>query len=399
MMARGLAGGTATSQVAGDPWRSVGSAVDMAAMGNAMDDRDRFRGCLLGGAIGDALGAPVEFLSRAQIVEAFGAAGVTDFAPAYGATGRITDDTQMTLFTAAGLLNAVIRGQARGITSVRSSVACAYLRWRETQGGTLQASARREREPRGWLMQFPELWHRRAPGATCLRALESMRTPGEPARNDSKGCGGVMRAAPVGLAAQQIRGEPKGEWAFARGVEIAALTHGHPTGQLPAGVLAMVIARLCEGASLRQAIADAKAVLASWPDHRETLLAIDHAQRLAAQAVPPDDAIPDLGEGWVAEEALAIAVYCALVARDFAHGVLLAVNHGGDSDSTGAIAGNLLGTLHGMRAIPQRWRETVELRDVLVEIADDLEACGRWPIGPFVPMSEEGERLIRKYPA
>jgi ADP-ribosylglycohydrolase len=283
--------------------------------------------------------------------------------------------------------------------SVKGSVACAYLLWLETQGGAVQASAGREREPRGWLMQIPELWQRRAPGTTCLRALESMCTPGEPARNDRKGCGGVMRAAPVGLAAQQIRGESRGEWAFARGVEIAALTHGHPTGQLPAGVLAMAVARLCEGASLQRAIADATVVLASWPDHRETLLAIEHAQRLATQAVPPDDAIGDLGEGWVAEEALAIAVYCALVAKDFTHGVLLAVNHGGDSDSTGAIAGNLLGACLGMGAIPLRWQETVELSNVLIEIADDLEACGRWPIGPYASHSDEVERLIRKYPA
>ena len=81
-----------------------------------------------------------------------------------------------------------------------------------------------------------------------------------------------------------------------------------------------------------------------------------------------------LGGGWVAEEALAIGLYCALVARDFAHGVLLAVNHGGDSDSTGSIAGNLLGLVQGEKAIPGRWLERLELRDVITEVADDLWA-------------------------
>jgi ADP-ribosylglycohydrolase len=80
-----------------------------------------------------------------------------------------------------------------------------------------------------------------------------------------------------------------------------------------------------------------------------------------------------LGEGWVAEEALAIGVYCALAAgEDFAAGVRLAVNHGGDSDSTGAIAGNLLGTALGVSAIPQRWLDKLELRTEIETIADDM---------------------------
>ena len=66
----------------------------------------RCRGCLLGGAVGDALGAPVEFMRHSQIVARFGPGGVRDFAPAYGRTGAITDDTQMSLFTAEGLLRA-----------------------------------------------------------------------------------------------------------------------------------------------------------------------------------------------------------------------------------------------------------------------------------------------------
>ena len=79
-----------------------------------IDTRDRFLGCLLGGAVGDALGAPVEFMSRAAILGKFGPDGITDYAPIYGGLGRITDDTQMTLFTAEGLLRAWVRGSLRG---------------------------------------------------------------------------------------------------------------------------------------------------------------------------------------------------------------------------------------------------------------------------------------------
>src|ERR1051325_7460020 len=94
----------------------------------------RVRGALLGGAIGDALGAPVEFMSWEKIQTRFGPAGILDFSPAYGRIGAITDDTQMTLFTAEGLMRAFIREQLKGICSVTSVVSHAYLRWLLTQG-------------------------------------------------------------------------------------------------------------------------------------------------------------------------------------------------------------------------------------------------------------------------
>jgi ADP-ribosylglycohydrolase len=96
------------------------------------NDRDRFRGCLLGGAVRDALGAPVEFLSLAQIRERFGPGGIRDYAPAYGRVGAITGDTQMTLFTAEGLLRAIVRMKDRGIGGAHVAlVKDAYMRWLE----------------------------------------------------------------------------------------------------------------------------------------------------------------------------------------------------------------------------------------------------------------------------
>jgi ADP-ribosylglycohydrolase len=83
-----------------------------------------------------------------------------------------------------------------------------------------------------------------------------------------------------------------------------------------------------------------------------------------------------LGGGWVGEQALAIAVCCALTAEDFAEGVLRAVNHSGDSDSTGAICGNLLGAQLGEEAIPAAWLAELELREAIARLADDLFACG-----------------------
>lgn len=95
---------------------------------------DRCRGCLLGGAVGDALGAPVEFMTIDQIHRQFGSGGIRDFAPAYGRVGSVTDDTQMALFTAEGLIRAVVRETGRGVCHIPTVVHRAYVRWLTTQG-------------------------------------------------------------------------------------------------------------------------------------------------------------------------------------------------------------------------------------------------------------------------
>ncbi|GAA3899159.1 hypothetical protein GCM10022228_07080 [Halomonas cibimaris] len=114
------------------------------------------------------------------------------------------------------------------------------------------------------------------------------------------------------------------------------------------------------------------ALLAEEDGHEETRDALQQAWRLADSPTPYPEAIAALGEGWVAEEALAIAVYCARVAEDLRHGVILAVNHDGDSDSTGAMAGNLLGAMHGEAAIPERWLSELELRETIALMGEAL---------------------------
>src|SRR2546426_12819573 len=111
-----------------------------------------------------------------------------------------------------------------------------------------------------------------------------------------------------------------------------------------------------------------------------------------------DEAIARLGQGWIAEEALAISIYCALVARNLKQGVVLAVNHDGDSDSTGSIAGNLLGAMHGAKGIPKEWLESLELREVISELAEDLYAFRDWEIGEYSKNEELNQRIWRKYP-
>jgi ADP-ribosylglycohydrolase len=273
----------------------------------------------------------------------------------------------MTLFTAEGLILAARDPAFSGRSGTVRSVHRAYLRWLRTQDEH-SAHPTFERTEEGWLLGVEALHSRRGPGNTCLSALRAPRM-GSTAQplNNSKGCGGVMRIAPVGLAG--AIGEP-----FAVGCEIAAITHGHPSGFLAAGFQALAIREAAAGTPLRTACQEALEELRRHPSHQECAAAVERAISLSSAkrgAASPQD-VESLGEGWVAEEALAIGIFCALAAPDLESALRLAVNHGGDSDSTGAIAGNLLGASLGEAAIPPRWLAALELREEILRLAEKL---------------------------
>ncbi len=323
-----------------------------------VDRADRIRGSLLAGAIGDALGAGIEFLSLDEIEESFGPGGVKTFTPAYGSDAPITDDTQMTLFTAEGLIEASENG-----TDPVGTIWDAYRRWYHTQGGPLPEATAADHG----LLMIEELHSRRAPGRTCQGAMAGNK-PGtlEKRINNSKGCGGIMRVAPVGMVAETDAD------AYRLGCEIAALTHSHSCGWISAGVQAVMVRRLIEGEQPPDAVAKGRAAAAADPSDNGVVDAIDAALELAADGPLDGWKLAELGEGWVGEEALSIAVACLLAAEDPREALLLAVNHSGDSDSTGAIVGNLIGARFGVDAIPPDWREQVEFSATVLEIAERL---------------------------
>ncbi|MDO6354814.1 ADP-ribosylglycohydrolase family protein [Caloramator sp. CAR-1] len=332
---------------------------------NSKRDSEHFRGCLLGGAIGDALGWPVEFLKRDEIIRRFGKEGIVDLLLGKNGKAEITDDTQMTLFTIEGILRAKTRFALKGICHLPSVVYNAYRRWLITQGYTNLKDY--DFINSGWLIKVKELHVKRAPGMSCLSALLNGKigTTKEPI-NNSKGCGGVMHIAPVGLFYAK-------EYAFDIAVDIAALTHGHPTGYLSAGALAYLIALIIEGEELEKAANKTMNKLKEYDNCEECFNSLSKAIELTYSDVEDIDAISQLGEGWVAEEALGISVYCALrYKNDFKKAIITSVNHDGDSDSTGAITGNILGAYLGVNSIPKEWIEKVELKDVIIKIADDL---------------------------
>ncbi|WP_226086815.1 ADP-ribosylglycohydrolase family protein [Mesobacillus sp. S13] len=338
--------------------------------------KETFIASLLGGAIGDALGYRVEFMKLHEIKSRFGDEGINDLVlDDYAGKALISDDTQMTLFTADGMIWAYERMRERGIGSYAGSgVYQSYLRWLYTQTKSLPDEHYdwlldpQPHEKNGSILANKELFSARAPGNTCLSALESnkMGTMGRPI-NDSKGCGGVMRVAPVGLFLHKDPAQ-----AFKVAADIAAITHGHPSGYLASGALAVIIAELLNGKSIAESAHSAMAILKEYPQHEETLSAMENATELAGSDESPVKAITKLGEGWVAEEALAVSLYCAMKESDFKKALILAVNHDGDSDSTGAICGNILGASYGIEAIPEDWAQQVELKELIADVASRL---------------------------
>ncbi len=349
---------------------------------------DKIRGCLIGGASGDALGFPVEFLSEDKIFLQFGKDGITKYKfDSKSCNALVSDDTQMSLFTANGILVGQTRAHLRGIYGKTTEyVAKAYDDWITTQTETFESVQKSKLNGRSWLLNVKELFACRAPGMTCLSALQQYRktknygtikTP----INDSKGCGGIMRVAPLALAYQPGKNRDITiEELDMEGAEIAAITHGHSLGFMSAAILVHIINRLLtnqKNLALKEIVLEAeKTVLNLFKNdkHIEELVSIIN---LAVELSENNDSdlenIHKLGEGWVAEETLAIAIYCALkYQNNFSKGIIAAVNHNGDSDSTGAVAGNILGLIVGYKNIESKWKENLELKDVVLEIADDL---------------------------
>ena len=315
---------------------------------------DRVLGCLLGGAVGDGFGYAVEFDLLADIRHKHGPDGLVEPVLSNGEL-IVSDDTQMTLFTASAL--AGVASDEDPMPAIRA----AYLDWHRSQTSSTPSAGEKG------LLRYTELWKRRAPGMTCMSALAAGGHGTTSHRiNHSKGCGGVMRVAPIGLRLA---------WDHARTFDIAAraaaITHGHPSGYLSAGVMAAVVRQLVEGTGLVAAVEQACEHLPNDNESAETQHAINGAIQLArtSPSYGRDVALRGLGEGWVGEEALAIALYSVLVSSDFTETMRVSANHDGDSDSTASIAGQLFGAWFGFGSIPWAWVRDLDVFDALCEVA------------------------------
>lgn len=328
----------------------------------------RLRGSIVGGALGDALGYEVEFLDMDSIHRRFGEGGIRSCVVRLGEHGQraalFSDDTQMTLYTAEALTRS-------DFASPLEAIEAAYVEWYGTQTGDFPAKTTFT------LSRIPEMNERRAPGNTCLSAIRSICS-GREAVNNSKGCGGVMRIAPIGLYAAATGRFDAMEAARLAG-EAARLTHKHPLGYIPAAFTAYLIYRLTldpepTADSLREYAREglkAMEQLYSYTSDFSDIIedAIQREQtRLSDHAL-----VSACGEGWVAEETVAIALVCALRHFDnVSEALIMAANHRGDSDSTAAVCGNILGAALGYEALDPDEVEKLELLPTLIAQADAL---------------------------
>ena len=193
-----------------------------------------------------------------------------------------------------------------------------------------------------------------------------------------------MRIAPIALYGASQNRITDIEALDRMAADAARLTHLHPLGYIPAALVSHIIYRLATDEHpeketfkdyIREGLETIKELFADQPEKVSKLTYLIRKAILLSD-ISTDDVITienEIGGGWVAEETAAIAIYCALKYFDnFEEALIAAVNHGGDSDSTGAVTGNILGAALGYEAIPSYYKKDLELHDLILHVADDL---------------------------
>jgi len=297
-----------------------------------MDKRDRFRGCIIGAAVGDCLGAPVEF-TRDVVVT-----GMPD-------DPRYTDDTQMSICVAEALSTCGGDQEAFMI-----ALTIHFIKWYEGQG-----------DPK----------YNRAPGDTCMQACEALLATSDWGMSgvlDSLDSGSAMRSAPVGLYWHSDLTK-----VIEFGICSSEITHRHPAALCSSVASAMIASLAMQGVPV--GVWGHEVQIVTRGISKEFVAGIQKAVELASTGADPNIAMTKkhLGEGWLGHEAVASALFCCMIHPDnFRRAVLTAANAEGDSDTIACIVGAWMGTRLGLNAIPKEWVERVEDSQKLMELADKL---------------------------
>lgn len=297
-----------------------------------VDLQDRYRGVLLGLACGDALGGPVEFISREDIAVAH-PGGLREFIGGGWLTlapGEITDDTQMTL--------AIARSLAEHPELDMQDIVARFLEWSASKPKDIGLTTR-----------------------AALNALEAgadWEVAGTKvvgfASGSAAGNGAVMRCAPVSL---RFRADPSRLVSASR--DTARVTHADPRCQWAAVAVNQGIAYLLDGGAIAGVIDAASAGI----EEKETLAALRKAPELKREQVR---------SGGFVLDTMQASFWSLSTTESFEEAVVTAVNLGSDTDTTGAVTGALAGAAYGASAIPPRWRDRVQYHDELVALADRL---------------------------
>lgn len=313
----------------------------------------QFIGSIVGLAVGDAMGYPAEFRRRSQLLAEIGPEGITEFIALKDARfsrprftgpdqppGTFTDDTQMTIAVGESLLEA----GHRELDQLMVEMSQRFVSW--------SCSDKNNRSPGGACME----------GCSNLSRGVHWRDAGVA---QTKGCGSAMRVAPIGLYYSDLDQVST----VARASSL--LTHGHDAAFAGAAAAALMVAMAARGFGPEQIYREIDArCCASSEDFSVAWRKVPELLTIS-----PDQVLVEgcLGEGWVAEEAVASAMYCFWRSPDdFKQAIYTAINSDGDSDSIGTITGSVLGARLGVEAIPNRWRQTVEDSQYLHELGKRL---------------------------
>lgn len=349
-------------------------------MNNNEKYMDKFEGGIIGSAVGDAFGYPLMKLSFEEICETFEKKGAMELAVSRKTgTALLTEATQMSLFTADGILWAQNEHVSDENAAVANYVFYSYQLWLYMQTKTI---ASREYE---WLfdksknpnmsslLKSKGLGRARRLNDVNINALLDADNNNygtlNKRVNENVDAGAVKRVVPVGLFYGQTP-----DMAFRMGCDIGAVTHSHPDGYLPCGVYAAIVAQLIGDKPIDEAVNDAMLLLASYPENDNTYQMLQNAVDLAGdEDVDPQEGIAELGDGFSAISCLAIAVYSALLHQtSYKFAIELATNHNGDSAACGAIVGGILGAWYGLKKLPKQWTRKLQYRSLLETVADVL---------------------------
>ena len=350
----------------------------------------RIKGSLVAGAAGDALGYTVEFMKYPYIINNFGEKGITEYQLNENGIAKISDDTQMTLFTAVGLVDGLHKGDGSDPLNLSESVKEAYIEWFNMQ---MQNNVK----IKCWLGDVKEMGIPRIPGLTCIGSLELL-AKGETPDNNSCGCGGVMRIAPVALLAAAVNTSGKyppwkSEDIIKLGVATSHLTHLSPVADFAAGMLTYLLYSIViskekvTAKKIKNIIKEAKDMISKLSDPKtgkpysksqkgslkSFFNLVDKGIKLSSSKTSDVKAISSIGEGWRGDEAFVIALYCSVKhINDIESALIASVNHSGDSDSTGCITGHIMGLICGYENIPDKFKKNLEILDIIEKVADNI---------------------------
>ncbi len=330
-----------------------------------------FHNCILGGAIGDALGYPVRDLEYDTIINKYGKKGITTIEVDCDNRARITDNTQLTIFTMDALIRTYTKYYLYKKTGMGEiNTYTSYLRWQYTQGRKVPESRAIDFLNDNYLMNYQELKYERCAEKYTKEILcNDIKNSKLEGINDNKGYLCLTKTAPVGLVFYKDDND-----AFEMAIKIAKITHGHPSAYISAGIFSVIIANLCRGKDLNESIQKALDIAKQHKESKQVIDKINFAYRLSKDKYHYTEKLDDFGICENADDVLAATIYICLIFqdKDISDALLFSVNNNCLGNNIASVVGNILGLYNGLDIISTEWSKKIELYKLIKDISFDL---------------------------